>query len=51
VIRQIAFLGIQSAPLDPPAKSLLGVGVDEGVTVTEVLPDTPAAKRAFALMT
>jgi C-terminal processing protease CtpA/Prc len=45
----MAFLGVQTAPLTPEAKSRVGVGVgvDEGVVVTEVLPDTPAARAGL----
>jgi serine protease Do len=45
--RAMAFLGVQTAPLAPEAKSRVGAGVDEGVVVTEVLPDTPAARAGL----
>jgi len=42
-----AFLGVQTQPLTPQIKEKLNVTTDAGVVVTEVLPDTPAAKAGL----
>ena len=38
-----AFLGVQTGKLTPELRGRLGVAADQGVVITEVLPDTPAA--------
>jgi S1-C subfamily serine protease len=45
--RATAFLGVQTQPLTPDLKNRLGVTADQGVLVTEVVPDTPAAKAGL----
>lgn len=42
-----AFLGIDSAELTPAVKQRLGVSVDTGVVVADVMPNTPAAKAGL----
>jgi len=42
-----AFLGVQSQPLTPELKDHLGVAADHGVVVTDVVPNTPAAKAGL----
>src|SRR5262249_4852690 len=39
-----AFLGVQTRELTPDLKKELGVTVDQGAVVTDVVPNTPAAK-------
>ncbi|MEZ0386667.1 MAG: Do family serine endopeptidase, partial [Verrucomicrobium sp.] len=41
------FLGIQMDPVDPSMADFLGLKDDEGVTVTRVVPDSPADKAGF----
>jgi serine protease Do len=42
-----AFLGVQTQPLTPEWKKQFPVGTDTGVVVTEVLPNSPAAKAGL----
>src|SRR5262249_15628865 len=44
--RSAAFLGIQLGPLSPEARNRVGQNV-EGAVVTEVVPNTPAAKAGL----
>jgi serine protease Do len=41
------FLGIHTQPLTPELKKQFGTNAEEGVLVTEVVPDTPAAKAGL----
>jgi S1-C subfamily serine protease len=45
--RTAAFLGVQSQPVTPELKSRLNLGADQGVLVTEVVPNSPAAKAGL----
>jgi len=45
--RSGAFLGVQTQPLTAQLKERLNVTADKGVVITEVLPDTPAAKAGL----
>lgn len=45
--RATAFLGIETEALTPAAKERLGVGVDAGAVVMEVLPGSPAARAGL----
>ena len=42
-----AFLGVQTRPMSPEAKSQFKVDVNEGAVVMDVAPDTPASKAGF----
>jgi S1-C subfamily serine protease len=45
--RASGFLGVLTQPLTPQAKERLNLTADKGVVVTEVLPDSPAAKSGL----
>ncbi len=45
--RRPVLLGIQMQALTPELKQQLGVGVDQGVVVTEVVPGSPAEKAGL----
>jgi len=45
--RRPAFLGVQTQPLTPEVKQRLKVQADAGVVVTEVVPNSPAAKAGL----
>ncbi|HEV3255688.1 MAG TPA: PDZ domain-containing protein [Gemmataceae bacterium] len=45
--RPSAFLGVQTMPLTQAARDRLGIKADRGVVVTDVVPDTPAAKAGL----
>ncbi len=45
--RATAFLGVQSQPVTPDLKNRLNLGTDQGALVTEVVPDSPAAKAGL----
>jgi len=45
--RPSAFLGVQAMPLSREARERLDVKADRGVVVTDVVPDTPAAKAGL----
>jgi S1-C subfamily serine protease len=42
-----AFLGVQTRPLTPDIREQAGVTTNEGVVVTDVLPNSPAAKAGL----
>lgn len=45
--RATAFLGVQTQAVTPELKSRLNLGADRGALVTEVVPDSPAAKAGL----
>jgi S1-C subfamily serine protease len=45
--RAAAFLGVRTQPLTADLKNRLGVTADQGVLVTDVLPNSPAAKAGL----
>jgi len=45
--RRPAFLGVQMQPLTPEVKQRLRVSTEAGVVVTEVVPNSPAAKAGL----
>jgi len=45
--RRPAFLGVQTQPLTPEAKKRLDIRSEGGVLVTEVVPNSPAAKAGL----
>jgi serine protease Do len=45
--RRSAVLGVEARPMSPELKDRLKVDTDAGVVVTEVIPDSPAAKAGF----
>ena len=45
--RATPFLGVQTQPLTPEARDRLGVAADEGVVITDVVANTPAAQAGL----
>jgi serine protease Do len=45
--RRVAFLGARTAPLNPADRGRLGVAVDSGVVVLDVLPNSPASRAGL----
>jgi len=46
-VRRPAFLGVQTQPLSPDAKKRLDTKADAGALITEVVPNSPAAKAGL----
>ncbi len=47
LFRRPAFLGVQTEPMNQELKKRLNVEVDAGAVVTDVVPDSPAAKAGL----